>query len=103
VPSATGPACRSSVTGEACLKPELDGERATLERVMSALNAEVTVDDAGLVDHHWVKGLRIADGEAELRLTFPFSCGSGKQLAEDAFATMRRLLPDTDVYVLGAR
>ncbi len=103
LPSAAGPACRSGVTGEPCLRPELAGDRNTLERVMSALNAEVTVDDAGLVDHHWVKALRIADGEAELRLTFPFSCGGGKELAESAFATLRRLLPDTDVYVLGAR
>lgn len=103
VPSATGPACRSTVTGEPCLRPELAGDPPTLERVMSALNSEVTVDDAGVVDRHWVQALRIADGEAELRLTFPFSCGSGKQLAEEAFATMRRLLPDTDVYVLGAR
>lgn len=103
LPSAQGPACRASLTGEPCLKPELAGDRPTLERVMSALNAEVVLDDAGVVDRHWVQGLRIEGGEAELRLTVPFSCGSGKQLAEDAFATLRRLLPDTDVYVLGAR
>lgn len=103
VASASGPACRTDVTGEPCLHPQLAGDGATLQRVMSALNAEVMVDDAGVVDRHWVKGLRIEGGEAELRLTFPFSCGSGKQLAEDAFATLRRLLPDTDVYVLGLR
>jgi metal-sulfur cluster biosynthetic enzyme len=96
-----GPVCRSKTSGLACLAPALTGDATTLARVMDALNHEV-VDSAsgrGIVDLHWVKSLRLADSEAELTVTFPPNCGGGKQLAEEAFATLRRQMPDCDVYV----
>lgn len=101
VSTASGPVCRSALAGEPCVAPELKGDGETLQRVMVALNAEVRDDTTGrgIVDLHWVKALRIEGDEAELTVTFPPSCGGGKALAEDAFATLRRLLPDTDVYV----
>ena len=52
-----------------------------------------------IVDLHLVKSLRIRDGEAVLTLTFPPDPGHGDLLAEDAFQALRRLLPNTDVYV----
>ncbi len=100
--SPVGPACRGQAFGEPCLNPRLEGDPATLQRVLAALDAEATDDAGGIVGRHCVKSLCISEGEAELTLTFPPSCGSGKRLAESAFATLRRLLPDTDVYVLHA-
>lgn len=101
--SPVGPACRGQAFGEPCLNPLLEGEPGTLQRVLAALDAEAADDAGGIVARHCVKSLRIADGEAVLTVTFPPNCGSGKVLAESAFATLRRLLPDTDVYVLHAR
>lgn len=101
VTTAAGPVCRSVLAGQPCLAPELKGDVETLKRVMVALNAEVKDETTGrgIVDLHWVKALRIEGDEAELTVTFPPSCGGGKVLAEDAFASLRRHLPDTDVYV----
>jgi hypothetical protein len=103
VASPSGPACRSTALGEPCMAPQLQGDRATIQRVLQALDAEVADAAGGIVGRHCVKSLRIGGGEAELVVTFPPSCGGGKALAESAFATLRRLLPDTDVYVLHAR
>lgn len=100
--SPVGPACRGQGFGEPCLNPVLEGEPDTLQRVLAALDAEAADEAGGIVGRHCVKSLRIADGEAVLTVTFPPTCGSGKVLAEIAFGTLRRLLPDTDVYVLHA-
>jgi metal-sulfur cluster biosynthetic enzyme len=97
----SGPKCRSLVTSQACAQPQLAGRAEQLQQVMQALNHHV-VDPAagrGIVDLQWVKALRIGDGEAELTLSFAPACGPGKELSESAFQTLRRLLPDTDVYV----
>jgi hypothetical protein len=102
VDSPTGPACRGAALGEPCLAPRLQGDPATLKRVLQALDEEAADAEGGIVGRHCVKSLRIGGGEAELVVTFPPSCGGGKALAESAFATLRRLLPDTDVYVLHA-
>lgn len=101
LPSDSGPQCRAHVNGEVCAHPRLAGRRELLQRVMQALNREVIDPDAGrgIVDLHWVQALRIEDGEAELTLGFTLGCGPAKQMSESAFQTLRRLLPDTDVYV----
>ena len=101
ISSPSGPVCRSHAGGQACAAPDLVGAEQPLRRVMTALNLGVVDPGSGrgIVDLHWVKSLRIDDDEAELTVTFPPTCGSGKQLAEGAFDTLRRLLPDTDVYV----
>jgi metal-sulfur cluster biosynthetic enzyme len=95
-----GPACEGHLGGEPCLSPELHGAATALRRVIDSLRA-VRTADAGdnIVDLHLVKSLRIADGEAELTVTFPRGCGSASEIAEAAFQAMRRLLPDTDIYV----
>lgn len=99
--SDNGPKCRAHVTGEACTQPQLAGSPELLQQVLQALNAHVIDPDAGrgIVDLQWVKALRIGNGEAELTLSFAPACGPGKELSELAFQTLRRLLPDTDVYV----
>ena len=99
--SDSGPKCRTHVTGEACTQPQLAGSTDQLQQVLQALNAHVVDPDAGrgIVDLQWVRALRIEGGEAELTLSFAPACGPGKELSESAFQTLRRLLPDTDVYV----
>lgn len=101
VTSAQGPQCRAHVSGEACAHPQLAGRRELIAQVLGELNRTVVDPDAGrgIVDLQWVRGLRIEDGEAELTLSFAPVCGPGKELSESAFQTLRRLLPDTDVYV----
>ena len=99
--SAQGPQCRAHVSGEACTHPDLAGRQELIAQVLGELNRSVVDPDAGrgIVDLQWVRGLRIEDGEAELTLSFAPVCGPGKELSESAFQTLRRLLPDTDVYV----
>jgi hypothetical protein len=92
-------ACGDRALGEPCLTPRLEGDSGTLQCVLAALDAEAADAAGGIVTRRCVKSLRIADGEAELTVTFAPTCGRGKVLAEIAFATLRRLLPDTDVYV----
>lgn len=90
----------SAVDGLPCLAPQLQGDAALLASAMAALRAVVDVESGGnLVDLHLVQALHIANGEADLLLTFPRSCGPSRLMAEAAFQVLRRLLPDTDVYV----
>lgn len=97
-----GPACRT-LAGERCTHPELQGEAELLSRVMDSLRAVEDPEHGGnLVDMRLVKSLRIGPGEAELTVTFPPQCGSSRLMAEGAFETLRRTLPDCDVYVLHA-
>jgi len=96
-----GPRCRSHVTGEACAHPQLAGQQALIARVLRELDRRVVdpVAGRGIVGLQWVRALRIEDGEAELTLSFAPVCGPAQELSESAFQTLRRLLPDTDVYV----
>ena len=95
------PVCRSQLAVQACGRPQLAGDDGLLQQVLQALHAGV-VDPAsgrGIVELQWVRTLRIGDGEADLVLGFAPSCGPGRTMTEHAFQTLRRLLPDTDVYV----
>jgi hypothetical protein len=95
------PACRALLAGKVCADPQLAGPQAQLQRVLQALNAEAvdTTSGRGIVDLQWVHALRIEHDQAELVLGFDPSCGPGQALSDRAFQTLRRLLPDTDVYV----
>ncbi|MCB1997516.1 MAG: DUF59 domain-containing protein [Rhodoferax sp.] len=81
-----------------CDAPQLEGGRAELDAALAALR---TVADAegNLVDTQRFSRLRVADGEAELTLTFPRTCSPTRVLAEGAFQALRQALPDTDIYV----
>lgn len=99
--SDSGPRCRSHVSGEACAHPRLAGRQDLIAQVLQQLNHDVVDPGArrGIVDLQWVQALRIEDGEAELTLSFAPVCGPAQELSDSAFQTLRRLLPDTDVYV----
>jgi hypothetical protein len=101
LPSAAGKVCVGDY-GQPCARPRLEGDPALLQRVLDALR-DVSDAEGNLVDGQRVAALRIAGGEAELTLAFPAGCGQARWLAEDAFQVLRRVLPDTDVYVLHAR
>lgn len=92
--------CPASALGQPCAAPALQGAPEQIRLVMASL-AKVIDADAGrsIVELQLVKALRIEAGEAELTVTFSPRCGNAKHLAEDAFQTLRRVLPDTDIYV----
>jgi hypothetical protein len=103
--SAAGPVCRVDL-GDACEAPALVGPADELSRVMRELDRVLgDVDGAqggiGTKGNRFVRSLRLAADEAELVLAVEPHCG-GRELAEIAFQAMKRLLPDTDIYVLHA-
>lgn len=91
-----GPACRT-VPGERCVAPQLSGPADEVQRLLGALAAALGAESASRV-----QALVVRPGEVELTLAISLQCG-GAALAEQAFQTLRTLLPDTDVYVLPAR
>lgn len=91
-----GPVCRADL-GEPCLSPALQGPSSAVQQVMAHLQdawfAEIGLPASGLV-----RALTLTADEADLTLT----CGprgAGARMADVAFQTMRRLLPNTDIYV----
>jgi hypothetical protein len=100
--SAAGPVCRVDI-GEACEAPALVGPADQLARVMTELDTALAAADGvqGSKGSRFVQSLRLAGSEAELVLAVQPHCG-GRQLADIAFQAMKRLLPDTDIYVLHA-
>lgn len=101
LPSDAGPVCGHAHFGTPCARPTLEGDPALIERLMQALR-DVGSSAGNLVDAGQVRGLRVAEGEAELVLNFPRGCGPSRLFAESAFEVLRRELPDTDVFVLHA-
>lgn len=81
-----------------CAEPRLEGDGTALARALAALRSAEDAE-GNLVDTRRFSRLRIADGEAELTLTFPRTCTPTRVLAEEAFQALRQALPDTDVYV----
>jgi hypothetical protein len=51
----------------------------------------------------WLREVRVGDGEACVALAPGLAPAEGRRLAQTAFDTLRRLLPDTDLYVGAAR
>lgn len=96
--SAAGPVCRSDL-GELADRPELSGPADQLQQVLAALDASLALQTGGgLMGSGLVRALHLRDGEADLTLAVAPRCG-GALLADTAFQTLRRLLPDTDIYV----
>jgi len=82
-----------------CRNPRLSGPSAELQRLLAAVEADLAqhvTEAAGASG--LVQALRLEAGEAELTLTVAPGCG-GQLLADCAFQTLRRMLPDTDIYV----
>lgn len=103
-------ACLHSASGLVCQSacdvliadhvPEVSGPTEAVQRLLSALDQALgPLRDGNLVSARSViHSLHLLDGEAELTLAIAPHCG-GALLADAAFDTMRRLLPDTDIYV----
>jgi hypothetical protein len=83
----------------AVAEPALAGPADTVQRLLRGLRSVVDHDGVDLVDRHWIRSLRVADGEVDLTLTLSPRSGEGRELVELAFRVLRQLLPDTDVYV----
>jgi hypothetical protein len=101
LPGPEGAAC-GATRGVACEQPQLSGDPAVLSSVLQALRG-VADAEGNLVDGRRFSALRVTADEVELTLAFPRACGPARLLAEDAFAVLRRTLPDTDIYVLHPR
>jgi hypothetical protein len=79
----------------------LSGPPEHVERLRAALEAAV----ARVMGHPpagWLRELRLDEGEAFVGVA-PHLGHDGIESAEIAFDTLRRLLPDTDIYVGAAR
>lgn len=83
----------------AVAEPALQGPAETVQRVLRGLRGVVDHEGVNLVERHWIRSLRVQDGEADLTLTLSPRSGEGRELMERSFSVLRRLLPDTDVYV----
>ena len=95
------PVCRATL-GEACAAPRLQGSPLDVQRVMNALGPTLGfAADAADAGAGVVVSLSVQPGEVDLHLVTGLQCG-GTALADAAFQTLRRLLPDTDIYVSGA-
>jgi len=80
--------------------PTLEGPVEQLRAVVNALMTDLGAVD-GRLDGRLVRSLRLTPGEAELTLGTDLR-GRGAWLAEMAFQSLRRRLPDTDIYVIPA-
>lgn len=81
------------------IEPVLQGDAAQLQRVLAELKPQVdSVFDADIPVGGWLRALHLGNGEAEMQLAPNLAC-MGFSVASLAFDTMRRLLPDTDIYV----
>jgi hypothetical protein len=80
-------------------EPKLSGKPDRIDRVIEALQEALSAE-LGLRGPRsfWLRELRLDEEEAFLALR-PGLCGNGHRPAEVAFATLRRLLPDTDIYI----
>ena len=87
------PVCRVSV-GEACAAPELSGPPDALNRLLAALAPLLVGTQGGSL----LRALHVLPGEVALTLAV-HAHGGGAVLADQAFQTLRALLPDTDIYV----
>lgn len=88
---------------EPTLKPtRLLGDPQHLQPLLDALAAAAQAQLPGLgPPARWLRELRLAGGEAYALIT-PDLGHDSLEAAELAFDTLRRLLPDTDIYVSAA-
>lgn len=84
-------------------EPVLQGPQELLAKVLGGLSG--VIDPAGggnVVEGRWIRALHLNGDEAELTLAADPRSARGAWLAEESFQALRRLLPDTDVYVRAA-
>lgn len=86
--------------GAPCATPQLTGSSELLCLAMASLRLVIDPERGrSLVDLQLVQALHVDSDEAKLTVTFPRGCGSAQWLAEEAFQSLRGVLPDTDIYV----
>jgi hypothetical protein len=100
--SAAGPVCRSTLRLDAPA-PRFEGPPELVSQLVAELDAALAVQrpDDPEATTSLVHSLSVAHGEAELTLAVASRC-AGAHLVDVAFQALRRLLPDTDIYVNSA-
>ena len=79
------------------LAPRLHGDASQLQRLQLALEADLS-QALGRVPEGWLGELSILEGDAHLGIAFGQG-PVGRAVAAIAFDTLRRCLPDTDIYI----
>ncbi len=93
------PVLPAGTTLQAVVPPRLIGQADAVQRVLAALEADMAQAlGARWPLRGWLRELRLQEGEVVLAFT-PELCAGDSEAAEVAFATLRRVLPDTDIYV----
>lgn len=77
--------------------PRLSGPAAQLQRLKLALDTDLG-QAMGHVPVGWLAELTLAEGEAHLGIGFGQG-PVGRAVAAIAFDTLKRCLPDTDIYI----
>lgn len=80
--------------------PRLSGDPRRALQVLAALEAAVCEH---MAPPNWLREVRIERDEACIALAPGLPPAEGRLLAQTTFDTLRRLLPDTDIYVGAAR
>ena len=91
------PATRLAPAVEPGVVTRLSGPPERVGPLRAALEAAVA-QGLGHAPVGWLRELRLGEGEAFVGVA-PHLGHDGFELAEIAFDTLRRLLPDTDIYV----
>lgn len=82
--------------------PRLEGEAGRARFLLGELEQAVAAElGAPLPAAAWLRTLRVDEDEAVLTLA-PMQPHPGLDIAQAAFATLRRLLRDTDIFVAAA-
>lgn len=79
--------------------PELHGSAETIGRLLDRLHPAIDAEFGRPVqDGEWLRSIDLLDGEAFVRLQSGLGCHA-REVAELTFDALRRVLPDTDLYV----
>ena len=84
-------------TQRAVHSPRLSGPASQLQHLQVALAADLS-QALGRVPEGWLGELTLEAGEAHLGIAFGQG-PVGRAVAAAAFDTLRRCLPDTDIYI----
>lgn len=81
------------------VEPQFEGPPERVQGIVQALQPLVDAEFGHTLPMGaWLRGLRLADDEAVMTIAPDLAC-HGQSIAAMAFDVMRRLLPDTDIYV----
>lgn len=92
------PAAAAFVPVSVC-PPELHGPADKIDRLLDRLHPAIDAEFGRPVqDGEWLRSVDLLDGEVFVRLQSGLGCHA-REVAEITFDALRRLLPDTDIYV----